>query len=766
MEILFITTSFESWLWAVAGIIGATILVNLIWLGWKVFRVITRKSRHAKQTKVKQRQLARLRNTKSETVLVPFIKGESMEITVSTLHNSRTQTLTKKTAKRVAPKSKPAQDAKKRIPVAFPELPQNLAFIRAIFSVKIIKSPAFWVFMFNIAAVGTTYYLIDALLNTPPQLVHLYPASEAEWEDPRQPIVMEFDRPVHQGEFKLDMVPQLEGDIKFEKSFEQLPFSRKVFFYSKHNLEPGDESYVYIYVSNVKSYRQFPSPDFEAYFKTYRPAEVAEASIEDNAKEINVNEKLSVTFTKNPGEYSEIEYKLTPEVETSHELAEESLSIVPVSSLAQSTEYTLTLFRVDKILNLETNQVERMLEKSKIHELHFTTVKAPEIERIIPEGSSVLVDSEVKIEFSKEMMPESVMKNMTVQPEFEYEPVWEAGNKVLILKKKGNLEFGTKYEIKIAEGTQGQGDTKLKKEIIHRFQTIGSVKVAGVSPSNGAGGVGLQSPVRVTFDQEVDKKSAQSRFSISPKIEGSFSWDGNTMVFQPRSSYEYNKRYTYTISSGVKSIQGRDSETAFSFAFTSLMQTVELNVPLIRQQKAFFCNVTAASMVLQYRGVNVSQYDMYNRLPKDSTQRKVDGDTITWGDPNSGFVGNPDGNPGYGVHWGPISGAISGYGVSNQVYRGMSTQQLAKEIAAGNPVIVWWWNGINGPNWETWKTPSGASVKGLSGMHSEVVVGFIGSEDNPVSFIVKDPRGSRRVISLSSFRYLWSFYGNTGMVVR
>jgi uncharacterized protein YvpB len=635
-------------------------------------------------------------------------------------------------------------------------------------SYKFFIHPIFWIVFLNLFGFAFIIQAFIAMFYGNPEIVYRYPMSEQEWENPRRPIVIEFDRPIDTETLNFDLMPQIEGEIEFEKSFEQLPFSRKVYFYPKEMIEPGFT--IYNYLNGVKSIlNEKPRNDIEIYFQWYKPVELERSSIEDLAEDVLVNESFTFELNKDYDEFTDFEFEFSPAVEFDKQIENDFIRIIPKNTFAQSSAYKLFVFRTSKLLNLETNEIITKLPRETIKEINFTTVKAPEIKSFEPTGNAAFVDADIKIEFSKEMYPESVLEKLSINPSFEFTPEWSENNSILILRRNSNLEYGKEYEIKIASGALGRGDAVLENDFGFKFTTIAEAKIINISPGNGAGGIELQTPIRITFDQQVDKASAQSKFSINPPIAMNFTWDGNTMIARPSTNYSFQTRYTYTISSGVKSINGLNSNQNFTYSFTTKSQTFALNVPLYRQSPyAFGCNVTSASMVMAYKGINVSNLQIYNSLPKSGPLTR-EGDT--WGDPDIGFVGPLTSGGGYGVHWTPISNYLSSQGVSNQVRRGMTASELAKEIEAGRPAIIWWWNQINrsssgGPISQSWTTPEGKQINTIVGMHSEVVIGFNGSSDNPTSFILNDPRGSRRTVSISTFNYLWGIYGNTAIIVQ
>jgi uncharacterized protein YvpB len=201
-----------------------------------------------------------------------------------------------------------------------------------------------------------------------------------------------------------------------------------------------------------------------------------------------------------------------------------------------------------------------------------------------------------------------------------------------------------------------------------------------------------------------------------------------------------------------------------------------IKTPIIDQPYKFACNVTAASIVLQYRGINVNPEDVFSAIPKDNTPKT----TERWGNPNKGFVGNifgeygGDFSDGYGVHWQPIADYISKYR-SVEVKQNWDIKSMLDEVDKGNPSIVWIQNGSTPPNKFSWTT-SGENGEDLQidavwGMHSEVVTGYVGSSVNPSMIIMSDPWAERwnykyHYMPIEDFNDLWSYYNYTAILVR
>lgn len=73
--------------------------------------------------------------------------------------------------------------------------------------------------------------------------------------------------------------------------------------------------------------------------------------------------------------------------------------------------------------------------------------------------------------------------------------------------------------------------------------------------------------INVTFSEAMNKTSAQSAFSTSPAITGNFSWNGNTMLYTPRSNLTYEAKFTVTIGTGAKDLAGNSLQSSFRWQF-------------------------------------------------------------------------------------------------------------------------------------------------------------------------------------------------------
>lgn len=168
----------------------------------------------------------------------------------------------------------------------------------------------------------------------------------------------------------------------------------------------------------------------------------------------------------------------------------------------------------------------------------------------------------------------------------------------------------------------------------------------------------------------------------------------------------------------------------------------KLKVPSYKQQYPNSCESSALRMALAYRGIIKNDVQVLTQIGYNP--RIKDWANNIWDDPQKHFVGFVDvaGRPngGYGVYGKPVLNAVQGFGRQGEYATGtaVTAQFLAKELDAGNPIVIWGYTSITEPHY-TWKTNDGVEVKAIRGEHARTVVGYKGITSNPVGFYVHDP---------------------------
>lgn len=189
----------------------------------------------------------------------------------------------------------------------------------------------------------------------------------------------------------------------------------------------------------------------------------------------------------------------------------------------------------------------------------------------------------------------------------------------------------------------------------------------------------------------------------------------------------------------------------------------DTRLPIVKQVLRNNCETAALSMLLAVDRIKVDQLDLQDALPTSGPldpQPSGSGGLDTWGDPNRGFVGRPDGggtSGGYGVYEGPIAALAKARGAGSVDLTDQRPRKIYRRLLEGRPVMVW--VGLSDGPYKTWGTPEGKEITGNFGEHTVVLTGIDGD-----SLAVNDPLvGERTVWTRAYFEELWNRLGNRAL---
>lgn len=174
-------------------------------------------------------------------------------------------------------------------------------------------------------------------------------------------------------------------------------------------------------------------------------------------------------------------------------------------------------------------------------------------------------------------------------------------------------------------------------------------------------------------------------------------------------------------------------------------------------------------------------YDQSHRLSCESRSAvdwarffgvDIDEDTFLYAlptsdDPDSGFVGSPDGMEGqlppnsYGVHAPPVAALLQQYGLNAAPVSGYSYEELRRQIASDHPVILWvfgdvWWGGTS----VQYTATNGHTSTVIAYEHTVILVGY--DADN---VIILDG-ATTYYRSLAQFESSWATLGNMAVIMQ
>jgi uncharacterized protein YvpB len=583
-----------------------------------------------------------------------------------------------------------------------------------------------------------------------------------------QPIVLRLDRKVDIANLQFEITPSLQGEWRSQQNFWDNAGAKLVFVPSQSALL---ETRYSVSITGIKNILSKTSSNYLFSIETPGMPALDSIALADGDQNVLPNQGFVAIFDKPISDATVISFELIPPVQLSVAVEGQVYTVTPKEPLRNATKYILKIYRENYQTDYLAN-TKILISKDELSSINFETVEAPGIAKYSPNGDQVLPLDAIIIQFVRDMDKGSVEKAFSISPEVKGSFLW-SGNKSFLFQPT-ILTKETKYTVTLATTATSLDGSSLEAPLSFSFNTIGAVDVLSTLPIFNATKVGIDQKISITFDQAVNKTSAQEKFTIAPLISGTFSWNDKTMIFS-HSAFAYSTKYTVGVAEGVISDTGLNSKKAYSFSFTTTAQNLLLDVVSYRQVHMYSCMISAAKSVLGYRGVAASEAEIITKVGYDNTAWSGTWNEAgsVWGDPSVGIVGSLDGKAdnigwGYGTHWEPIAKAIEAYGVSTETKSNMTVSDLAEQISAGNPVIIWWVNGV-WPTYEVnWSTSAGKNIRAVNGMHVAVVRGFTGTPDNPATITVTDSGYGYpgKAYDVATFKAKWGWFGNTGITIK
>jgi len=622
-----------------------------------------------------------------------------------------------------------------------------------------------YIVLINIAGILLVAGISVLIYTQPnPQIIRSTPVTEGTWEDYSKPIEIVFNLPVDRNRLNPNMNPLIKGRWEWEPYLGIERFTRVGKFYPEETLFPNERIVIYITGIARVGYRN-EGHEGGIVLDSVAMPEVKATRPFNKKENVDINEEILVLLTKPIDNLADLNFKIEPKID--FDIKNETPTLIrltPKTKLSQSTQYILTVQRAPKRVDLITNKELERDNFLDIHKISFTTIKEPFIKSITPKGNSVKADSSIRIRFETEMDKEIAESKISISPEVKGQFEW-LDDRTLSLKPTEPLKKATKYTINIGSGLKSALGGSSERSLTHEFETVGKVKIASHSPSNGEIKVNINSNISITFDQEVDHASAQEKFSISPNVNGTFRWEGNTLTFDP-DGFGFATTYTVKFAPGIKSVYGLENDAELSFSFTTRSNEIIISVPWYAQVQnpvSFTCNITSAKMVLAWKGFSTYEAGLISELGYNAGWDNVNQRYM--GNPYKEFVGSADGFWGYGVYWTALQRLFNNRGIATEIKSNWNIYDLARSIENGKPVIIWRYNGTSTNADLDWVASDGTYVDGIRGQHGGVVTGFRGTVDNPTQFYINDPWFGLIWMDAGTFDYYWSRLHRHGLII-
>jgi uncharacterized protein YvpB len=556
-----------------------------------------------------------------------------------------------------------------------------------------------------------------------------------------------FRSPIDMKMLIINSQPPVKGTWKKNQYARFLPYGRKVEFIPAHNYMPNSK--LMVYFSNItKPFSREWGGEYLFETQVLKGGSFAAIS-GDQEGFIPADGFLKLTLTdKEAGSLFTIESSPSATISLTP-LGQTEYAINFPQRLRHGQRYWFTLYETPVIRNLETKAVVLSLDKTAVHTFSLEMAKPPLIADYYPPPKQAALDSKIIIGFDQVMDATATLDIVEITPDIPGNVSWSEDKKKLIFTPEQNLTRKTYYTIKLKPGLKTASGGILEQSQIYAFETIGPPEIIMTSPSDGANQIAQDSLIRISFDQPVDEKLAESLIQIIPETKGSFSWIDNTAIFHPEKPLENNTDYFVTIKPGIVNKLGMNTEKLISFRFTTQPGETRLTVPYYRQEENFTCNIAALRMLLAYRGINQKEADLKLAAGTDGVRGS--------GDPQKGYVTN------YGTYWTAIHKLAASFRPA-RILTNQSLTDLLQEISAGNPFMIWGQNGWSDPHEISWTTPEGNFIYAINGMHSYVVTGFSGSITDPKQIFVNDPWRGQYNMNRDTFTRLYGYF-KTALVV-
>lgn len=441
-------------------------------------------------------------------------------------------------------------------------------------------------------------------------------------------------------------------------------------------------------------------------FKTTDLPKIISAST-DSEEPLPACQDLEFGFDQGILNIKKASLRLEPNADLDLQLSQNKKTLIakPTDCLKQGQSYSI---KISTSVPIDDQADPKLVAKKYqpfTYEKKFLTKPAPATSLKAPLGTARVDIKVISLEFSEPMQKEPLLDLIDIQPNLKGNWEWQ-DDQTLKFNLDQNLRYGEKYEVTV-NGRAYSINGSFVEGLSLTFNTFGVAAINSFYPSNNQSQVPINQSIKINFNQEVDKEKAQAAFNINPPAEGSFNWQGTSMIFYPQ-FLQQDTFYTVNLSAGIGSINGLPSNRSYQTSFRTVESQTILNVPYDHQDYPLSCEASALKMALGYYGLNPSEDEIMGFIGHNGPLNRDEAANI-WGNPNLGYVGDVNGSQnstGYGVHWGPIAKAANNYRPA-QAFSGWSASQLASEIEAGHPVVIW---GSIGGNPDSWNDESGNQV--------------------------------------------------------
>lgn len=174
------------------------------------------------------------------------------------------------------------------------------------------------------------------------------------------------------------------------------------------------------------------------------------------------------------------------------------------------------------------------------------------------------------------------------------------------------------------------------------------------------------------------------------------------------------------------------------------------------------CEAVAATMLLQWAGIEVEMNDVAYALPKGNLPEENEDGAVVGGNPEHEFVGDPY-SVGYGIYHEPLAKVLEDFAPGRvKDMTGGTFDELLDTVYYGNPVLVWATERMDYPYLSTeWEDYEGNLVNWYEPEHALLLVGW----DDDYAYMNDPMTGNREAYNLWQFKDVWEMMGSQAITL-
>ena len=219
---------------------------------------------------------------------------------------------------------------------------------------------------------------------------------------------------------------------------------------------------------------------------------------------------------------------------------------------------------------------------------------------ILPQnvGIGLPTTSAVSMSFEEPMDAASVEVELSVRPDAAVRTIWKADGRTLLILPRGRWQTDGRYVVTVGAGAQRADGSKLGAAQQVSFTTETAPVVSDFElryvaqpdepamraltdhaseatsqsdqapPADTTSLVSIGTGITIGFSSPMDRNEVERLLVVSPEVDGTITWSGNSLIFTPVGRLEPNTRYALSVA-GAHDLAGNRLGGDASFSFTT-----------------------------------------------------------------------------------------------------------------------------------------------------------------------------------------------------